>query len=264
MTTAPQSVFGALNRSMGRYPDTEILFDDTFENGFAGWQELHTDPSVATSGPTFAPLGLSHPSVPGPCLSLVTGSVADPGIHSQSIAMKRLSHREVAGIIDFEVWFSYGGESQTGFAPRYLHFMIDEMRGGTRHFWKARWRNVNEADTSTRPRNWYLSSQGEDIYVDTTLVTDFPWNGNKGSESYMKFSVNTATNTYGVSQANGQTLDFSAVSGVTPPGANGSGTFDDPLFNNGLNFMVGVLNRGAQSYMGWMACTRMRATLRSA
>lgn len=254
-----------MNRSLGRYPDTEILFDDTFENGFRGWQELHTDPSVSTSGPTFAPLGLSHPSVPGAALSLVTRSKADPGIHSQSIAMKRLSHREItAGIIDFEVWFAYGGESQTGFSPRYIHFMIDEMKAGTRHFWKNRWRLVNESDTSARANNWYLSSQGEDIYVDTTLTTDFPWNGNKGSESYYKMSVNLSTLKYGVCQANAQTLDFGAVAGVTPPAANGSGTFDDPLFNNGLNFMVGVLNRGAQDYMGWMACTRMRATLRSA
>lgn len=263
MTTEPTSVFGALNRSLGRFPDTEILFDDTFENGFNGWQELHTNPNVSTSGPTIAPLGLSHPSVPGAALTMVTASKADPGIHSQSIAMKRLSHRATPGIVDLEVWFAYGGESQTGHSPRYLQFMIDEMRGGVRHFWKARWRNVNESDGS-RPGNWYLSSQGEDIYVDTTLTTDFPWNGNKGSESYMKFSVNTATNTYSVSNANGQTLDFAAVAGVTPPGANGDGTFDDPLFNNGFNFMLGVLNRGAQNYMGWMACTRIRGTFRSA
>lgn len=250
-------------RALSRFPDSEILFDDTFENGFKGWQELHTDPSVATTGPTFAPLGLSHPSVPGPALTLVTASTADPGIHSQSIAMKRLSHRAPMGVVDLEVWFSYGGESLTGFAPRYIHFMIDEMRNGVRHFWKARWRLVNEADTSARANNWYLSSQGEDLYVDTTLTTDFPWNGNKGSESYFRFSVDLSNLKYAGAQANGQALDFGAVPGVTPPGANGSGTFNDPLFNNGLNFMIGVLNRGAQNYMGWMACTRIRGSLRS-
>lgn len=246
-----------------RFPDSRILFDDTFENGFNGWQELHTDPSISTSGPTFAPLTLSHPSAPGPVLSLVTRSIADPGIHSQAVAMKRLSHRAPAGIVDFECWFTYGGESATGFSPRYIQFMIDEMRDGVRHFWKARWRLVNESGPSLA-KNWYLSSQGEDIYVDTGITTDFPWNGNKGSESYVRFSVNLATLTYAASQANNQALAFDKVAGVTPPGANGSGTFDDPLFNNGLNFMVTTLNRGAQNYMSFVNVRRARATLRSA
>lgn len=256
------SLVGALG---ARFPDTTVLFDDDFQNkpGFHGWQELHTDPSVATSGPTFAPLTLSHPSMAGSCLALTTRSVADQGIHSQCIAMKRLSHRAPLGIVDLEVWFSWGGESSTGFSPRYLQFMVDEMYGGTRHFWQARWRNVNPADTSTRPMNWYLASQSQSNFLDTTLVSDMPWNGNKGSESYVKLTLDLKNSKYLALQANEDHFDLTTVPGLAAPGANGDSTFNDPLFNYGLNFMVGVLNRGDQPYMGWMACSRIRATART-
>lgn len=249
----------------GRYPNTTVLFDDTFENGFCGWQPLH--PSDAGAVPSYAPLGLSHPSVPGPCLAMVTNSKADQGLLSQCVAMKRLAHFDsptTARYVDFEVWFAYGGESATGYSPRYLQFMIDQMFGGTRYFWKARWRNVNESDLSSRPMNWYVASQSEDNYVSIGQTSDIPWNGNKGTQSYLKLTIDLTTPRYHALKCNKDEFNAAQLNtGVTPPGADGSGTFDDPEFNNGLNFMLATINRSAQDYMSWMAVTRARGTLRS-
>lgn len=251
------SLVGALG---AKYPDSTVLFDDTFEDSFHGWQSLYT-PSGQMAY-TDVPLGLYHPSA-GSALTMWTNSVNDPGVGSQGVAMKRLAYYEPPGIVDFELWFAYGGESPSGHSPKYIQFMVDEMYGGVRHFWKARWRNVNTI-TNTRDKDWFLSSQGEDTYVNTGYVSDFPFNGGKGSLSHVKLSIDLANRRYLSLRANRNTFDLSAVPGVTPPGANGNPAFDDPLFENGLNFMVSVQNRDAAPLSAWVAIPRVRATLRSA
>jgi hypothetical protein len=243
-----------------KYPDSQVLFDDTFEDGFCGWQSLYTPSGQSTYADV--PLGLYHPSV-GSALTMWTNSANDPGIGSQGVAMKRLAYYDQPGIVDFEVWFAFGGESPSGASPKYIQFMVDEMYGGQRHFWKARWRNFNTI-TNTRDMDWYLSSQAEDTYVSTGGVSDFPFNGGKGSLSHVKLTIDLANRQYLSLQANRDTFDLSTVPGVTAPGADGNSTFDDPLFENGLNFMVSVQNRDAAPLSAWVAVQRTRAIHRSA
>lgn len=252
------SLVGALG---AKHPDSAVLFDDTFDTGFMGWQELH---NTTTAPFQVTPLSLGPYAQHGSrSLRLQTYSATDQGYGSQAVAMKRLGyHYDVTALttVDFEVWFSFGSENTSGMAPRYIQFMIDEMRGGTRHFWKWRWRQTDQA---TRTLNWYLSSQGEDTYVDTTYTSDLTWNGNKGSINYCKFTLDLSNRAYQSIYANGATYDLTTVAGVTAPGANGSQTFDDPYFNNGLNFMLAIINRSSTSTTAaWMDVSRVRASVR--
>lgn len=259
------SLVGALG---AKWPDSVVLFDDNFEDGagFHGWQILLTDPAGSLAVATSGPLSLSHPSVPGYALVGTSRSIADPAPLSQAVAMKRLSHysdraSSTKFIVDFEAWVAVGGESTVGASPRYFQLMVDEMYGGTRHFWKARHRYWDESG-GVAAKNWYLSSQGQDIYVDTTLNSEPLWNGNKGNVQYYKLSIDLKNLKYLSLQHNKDVFDLTTVAGVTPPGANGDGTFDDPNFNNGLNFMFAAINRGNQAYHSWFAVKRARGSLR--
>lgn len=264
MSIAKDSTLDPIRRAVGRFPDTEILFDDDFqrEPGYHGWQELHTNPNVATTGPTIAPLSLSHPSMPGGCLAQVTRSTPDPGIQSQSVAMKRATHRQPPGLTVIEDWFAFGGESQTGASPRDIMWAFDSMYGGIRHFFKLRYRYWDES-TGTRDYSWYLASAGEDLYIDSGFDSDLPWNGNKGSEIYLKFTVDLAAGEYHSLEVNADRFDLTGAPAVAP-GANGDATFNDPLFNNGLNYMKILRNRSSQPLMGWTASSRIRGSVRSA
>jgi hypothetical protein len=250
-------------------PTGTVLFDDNFADGFCGWEELFTDLSgtgAYTGTATSGPLSLGERSqFSQRSLLLQTVSIADPALFSQCNAMKRLSigtpggvHR---GVVTYEVWFSWGSENTAGNAPRYILFMIDEMYGGVRNFWKLRWRNYDESG-AVRAKDWYLSSGNEDTYSQvviggTTPLTDYPYNGNKGGVLYVSLTLDLAGSAYRSFRALDQSYDLTQVAGLTPPVA---GT--DPNFNNGLNFMVGITNRSSSATTAsWASVARARATM---
>lgn len=258
--TAPTAYLGA--------PVGTVLFDDNFADGFCGWEELFTDTSatgaytgIATSGP----LSLGERSqFSSRSLLLQTASISDSALFSQCNAMKRLSCGTPGGVrrgvVNYEVWFSWGSESTTGNAPRFILFMVDEMYGGVRNFWKLEWRNWNQSG-AVRAIDWFVSSGNEATFTPVvinavTITSDFPYNGNKGNVLYVSLTVDLANSAYKNFRAMDQLVDLTQVAGLTPPVAA-----TDLTFNNGLNFMVGITNRDNNPLMGWLSVARARATM---
>jgi hypothetical protein len=148
-------------RDQRTYPDTIVLFDDKFDQGFHGWEELAPDSSGSSTVQNSSPLTIGdHGHYSGRSLKMQTFSVADPAYGSACNAIRRLVHPAAYGRVTAEWWFSYGGENQgpaategLGGAPRYIVFGIDQtppadsptqLGYGNRAFFAAKWRQWNE------------------------------------------------------------------------------------------------------------------------
>lgn len=240
-----------------------VLFDDTFTDGFCGWEELFTDSNGSLTAATSSALTLGERTeFGGRSLRLQTNSVADTAYGSQCNTVKRLSYPPVGrGTVKYEVWFAYGSENTGGLAPRFLLFMIDEMYGGVRNFWKAEWRRYNQSG-AVQTKDWLVSSTTENNFIfagpaGATYTTDFPYNGNKGNTLYVALTVDLKNSAYRTLAALDQVYDLSVTPSIAPPVA---GT--DLNFNNGLNFMVGVTNRSDTTVTAsWLTVSRARATM---
>ncbi|NDC39659.1 MAG: hypothetical protein EBZ48_16735 [Proteobacteria bacterium] len=158
------------------------IFDDVFTGGFLGWEELVTSAQGAPRIPQSSPLSLTpHTWFGQRALLLQTQSSPDPGIGSQCVAIKRLTHQGYSKV-RLDVWFAWGTEHTAGLAPRFLLFMIDEMRDGVRRFWKLRWRNAQDSPAQLR-RDWWVSTAEQDEFreVPDLRAAPLPYNGNKGN-----------------------------------------------------------------------------------
>lgn len=231
------------------FPHTDLLFDDSFDDGFEGWVELM---DIATPK---APLSLtSYPVMSGRhALKLSTANTQDAGIHGHCTALKRLT-RAKEGILYFDLWFSWGSAYPPN-TPRVLQFGIDTQTTTDRNFWKWRFVNFDEA-TNTRVRKWVVSSGTADTYIDipgaSGASVDVPYNENKQNYCYVKFGLDMVKNRYHSFQIYDQVFDLTTL------GAPPTDYFTN-LFDHGLNFIVDIYNRNSTpNSQAWMTIDRAR------
>ena len=249
------------------YPDTSVLFDDNFTNGFCGWEEL-VNPTGAFSQAMNTPLSLSsRGGLGGYSLLLQTNSVERTTYGSQAIAIKRVIQPYIPGSVGkvaAEWWFSYGSENVTessGFpgAPATITFEVDSQTDassttsivtGQRAYFQAQWQPQSGGSWGFTTSNGPAYGQGGYVSPDSNLFTSgyksiFPYNGNKRNINYVCLTVNVRTGAYVSLIANNQFFDLTACPNGTLAGPISP---TDPSYNvsdiNGLlNSIVNVNNR---------------------
>jgi hypothetical protein len=239
----------------GTYPNSHILFDDNFSNGFCGWEPLYAFESTTqtnwwtgTSPQHVLPLSLSNRGTSGShAVLLTTANIKTPNYGSTATAIKRTSHQYVnanrSGRIRFDIWFTFGADSSTisGFsgsaAPRYLLFGLDTMyptsttianNTGKRSFFKARWRqSTYNAGTYTYDGSWSVTAgtglpvtdgsyvSPESNFVSTGYYSDWMFNQNKLNTQFFSLTVDASSGRYVEMQTNGLVYNLQRCPGIS-------------------------------------------------
>lgn len=147
-----------------RFPDSRLLFDDDFTQGYCGWQQLVE--GVAPRGNIGR---VDYPSVKGKSLALYTEEQADSTNYQlgSSMAIKRFMPVEGGkGIYRFVFWLgweAYHGENRM----RCIDIGLDQCYANSERFFpKFRFLNYDESaeggggapDTGVRAQRWQMWS----------------------------------------------------------------------------------------------------------
>lgn len=274
------------------FPQSAVLFDDHFNDGFCGWEELYPNPGGATNVNTSAAVGLTtHGMFGNYGLLLQTNDVDQSTYAATCTAIKRASYQfnpASTGFVDFECWFSYGSDNPTapdgsdrGSSPKTIDFIIDAATSNntttvigttpTRTYWMARWLKIAGSSPITYSGQWFLTAGGggstpDQNAIPTGYFVDFPYNQNKRNLNYVKLTVNTINWSYVSLVANSLFFDLTAcpAGAITPP-TSSNVAYNDVGFAGGLNIAVAVndLSGSSTTTASYVELHRTRLTQRS-
>lgn len=246
-------VFGDVNArlSTDTYPDTGTLFVDDFTDGFNGWTELYES---GTNTPRPALSRVTFPAMSGGyALRIGTGAVDITKKDGFGEAIKRLTRIKDTGIVNFDLWWSYGSVGSPN-APGSIDFGFDTQKrdGTTRSTPHFRWAIVNAPVDGTIVNKWQIMNNAGAVVDVPGAVYIHPFNENKQNYIYSRFRFDL-TSGYKTLQVYDDVYDVSGLGGGTGNQSTVTG------FNNGLNFYVAIYNRtSAVLTQAWVDLDRCR------
>lgn len=257
------SVFGALNRGLHRWPDTDVLFDDAFDAGFCGWRD-----HMGGSTPQAA-LGLtSHPVYSGSyALKLSTSRKRSTVNAAICSAYKNVSRFVDSGKVTYEVMLTVGGadldEGPTNFA---LCIDTQLWDNSARGFYNLICRRFG-GSTQTRVNEWaIISDDGTQIIFDS-LATGAPMPGdneNKMNWGYYRLTIDLSANGglggYHEAQIGNRVYDLRSLgAGRGAQSPQTSSSVGAGSFAGGLNFGITMVNRNTVDVgPDWVVVDRAR------
>jgi hypothetical protein len=251
-----------------RFPEGVLLYDDNFDEGYAGWQD-HMSGSTAQGALSLA----SFPSVTGgKSLKLSTGPRRNASSipSSNCTAIKRMSLLGDAKVIDFEVWWSYGAFDLSK-QIAHIEFSLDYQRwdSSSRGFPTLRFSRFDNT-SNLRVNEWRIKKD-DGTYVaipDLASRSDLGENEDKQNMWYTRLrfdlSANGGTGGYVEAQVNDLIVDLSGLGagrGLNAPQTGGASN----SFAGGMNFLVSMANRNnvdGDTGKGWVAIDRARGSIR--
>lgn len=216
-------------RTIAKWENAEVIFDDDFSDGLQGWSGLRN--TGINRYPTLHPYCSSGQN--SMCLAVTDGVANTYAAASKRTSMRAMRYR----------WHSRVGWTSDVEASslRYLRWSIDQEDATDRYWVDLRYTNWDEATGDVVPK-WEINTGNGVSFVYTDIGLDYELGFNQRNKvdfADVVLEVDLGTKKYVSLQVNDVTVDLSGYT-LSP-----SAKIPEPdtYFTNGQNFLFWCVNR---------------------